>query len=326
MTTVNNTPTTSCVDSNPSIPGCQIEIGVYCCIDEQGETDSFTCDVCAIWYHTCDFVALLEGISNINFSYQEVRNASLSRLNGFPFRAPYNRKKRFPDHVMYTKVSGEMHNHLKTLRNSLSYRSVIDRWMDKYPSLKLPDSVILDDVKQYNQAHVSYRESMTALKRDLNNCNNTYARISFERVYKVKWINGDAECIAEVRDMSFIRPRACCTFRDLREIADMNGWDNLLNTNDPYNYEQANVPESRFTQIQNINSNFPLPTSGFYLYRRLRGATRREVIHVTYDENCSLFFRIVGEYTAHNQYSRPIPGRPTLQEMGSEYGDDTNDE
>lgn len=304
------TPTLSCVDSRPSVPGCQIEIGVYCCINEQSGFDRFSCDVCAIWYNTCDFMVLLESMSNISFFYQESRNSAISRLNNFPFGAPYSRTKRYPDHILFTRLSGEMLNHLKTVRTALSYRSSVNLWMEKYPQLKLPDSILIDDIKKGEQSHVSFREAITALKRGINNCDHTMNRSTFEKEYKINWINGDPECVQEVRDVSFLRPRQCCTFNALRERLNRI-WDYLISTNDPYNYETVRVPENRFLRVSQINSNSPLPTSGFYIYARQRsGGTSRWVQRVTYDDNCTITFTNVAQFTEHPDYVLPLDPVP----------------
>lgn len=315
-TLVNNTPTLSCVEPNPSIPGCQIEVGVYCCVSDQSGDKRFTCDICAVWYNTCELKDLLEAASNINFSYQEARNATLTRFNAIQHAAPYNGRKRFPKEVLYTRASGEMLNHLKQVRTSLSYRSVVNVWLEKYPNLKIPDSMLIDDIKQYNQSHVGYREALTALKRAINNCDHTYDRIMFEKHYAVKWVSGDPDCIAEVRDMSFIRPKACCTFHDFRTQLVGTGRNVLINTNDPYNYQTFNVPETRYLDIQSVNSTYMLPTSGFYVYSRTRPNTR-DVLRVTYDQDCVITMTPVVSYGSHPNHTAPLPSS-LLEEIEEE--------
>lgn len=133
----------------------------------------------ASWYDIQMLMREIKQIKKINFSIATNRANALERLGNLTDDAPYHATKRFPENANFVcDAVGDWSRKLTQLRSALSFKSY-----EKDIKSKDNDSRVGD----YNDAHVSFINSITAITDQISRRDDVFDRQSFEVNFGATW-------------------------------------------------------------------------------------------------------------------------------------------
>lgn len=138
------------------------------------------------WFSVEDLMELLNAIETVNYSITEQRQQALDAVRKLTTTCPFTTNDRFVENGSFVcETVGDWPRKFSQLITSLSYKS---NFKDEKAKFEPKIGQIAEPHVDFNDAHMSFRNSIIAIRNQLYISDGVFDRSYFEAKYRVSWV------------------------------------------------------------------------------------------------------------------------------------------